>query len=168
MAKRSALGFVRPHLLALAPYEAVDPQDVLAAEAGMPEAQTAKLNANENPYGPSPRVAAMMSGLDHLHIYPDHGQVTMRTALAKHLGVDGSQVVVGNGSDEIIDLLFRCTLGPGEAVVNCEPTFGMYEFTAQVCGGRTITPILTDGYRTRADPAETCINNSKLSRAQIT
>ena len=151
MAKRSALGFVRPHLLALAPYEAVDPQDVLAAEAGMPEAQTAKLNANENPYGPSPRVAAMMSGLDHLHIYPDPGQVTMRTALAKHLGVDGSQVVVGNGSDEIIDLLFRCTLGPGEAVVNCEPTFGMYEFTAQVCGGRTITVGRDDAFAIDVD-----------------
>ena len=61
MAKR-ALEFVRPHLLSLAPYEAVDPPEVLAAKAGMTEAETAKLNGNENPYGPSPAVARMMQG----------------------------------------------------------------------------------------------------------
>ena len=139
MAKRTPLELVRPHLLNLAPYEAVESPHALAAKAGMPEASTARLNANENPYGPSPKVVAMMSSVDRLHIYPDPGQVVMRTALAKHLGVDITEVVVGNGSDEIIDLLFRSLLEPGEVVINCEPTFGMYEFTAQVCGGTTVT-----------------------------
>jgi histidinol-phosphate aminotransferase len=137
-ARKGPLDFVRPHLLTLAPYEAVDPPNVLAEKAGMPESQTAKLNGNENPYGPSPRVAEMMADVDRMHIYPDPGQVAMRTALGEFLGVPMDQIVVGNGSDEIIDLVFRCVLGPGDAVINCEPTFGMYEFTAHVCGGRTV------------------------------
>jgi histidinol-phosphate aminotransferase len=137
--RKGPLDFVRPHLLTLAPYEAVDPPDVLADKAGMPEEQTAKLNGNENPYGPSPRVNEMLASVNRMHIYPDPGQVAMRTALSAFLGVPKEQIVVGNGSDEIIDLVFRCVLDPGDAVINCEPTFGMYEFTAHVCGGRTIT-----------------------------
>jgi histidinol-phosphate aminotransferase len=137
--RKGPLDFVRPHLLTLAPYEAVDPPDVLAAKAGMPEWQTAKLNGNENPYGPSPRVAEMIAAVDRMHIYPDPGQVAMRTALGAFLGVPKEQIVVGNGSDEIIDLVFRCVLEPGDVVINCEPTFGMYEFTAHVCGGQTVT-----------------------------
>ncbi|MDA0797205.1 MAG: histidinol-phosphate transaminase [Chloroflexi bacterium] len=137
--RKGPLDFVRPHLLTLAPYEAVDPPDVLAKKAGMPESQTAKLNGNENPYGPSPRVAEMMAAVNRMHIYPDPAQVAMRTALGEFLGVPKDQIVVGNGSDEIIDLVFRCVLDQGDAVINCEPTFGMYEFTAHVCGGRTIT-----------------------------
>ena len=137
--RKGPLDFVRSHLLTLAPYEAVDPPDVLAERAGMPESKTAKLNGNENPYGPSPRVAKMIAAVDRMHIYPDPGQVAMRTALGAFLNVPMNQIVVGNGSDEIIDLVFRCVLDPGDAVINCEPTFGMYEFTAHVCGGRTVT-----------------------------
>lgn len=137
--KKEPLDFVRPHLLALAPYDAVDPPDVLARKAGMPESSIAKLNGNENPYGPSPRVADMIAAVDRMHIYPDPSQVAMRTALAKFLNLPKDQIVVGNGSDEIIDLVFRCVLNSGDAIINCEPTFGMYEFSAHVCGGRTVT-----------------------------
>jgi histidinol-phosphate aminotransferase len=137
-ARRRPLDFVRPHLLTLAPYEAVDPPDLLAKKAGMPVSKTAKLNGNENPYGPSPNVAKMIAAVASMHIYPDPAQVAMRAALGAFLGVPKEQIVVGNGSDEIIDLVFRCVLEPGDSIINCEPTFGMYEFTAHVCGGRTV------------------------------
>jgi histidinol-phosphate aminotransferase len=136
--RRRPLDFVRPHLLTLAPYEAVDPPDVLAKKAGMPLSKTAKLNGNENPYGPSPHVAKMIAAVDRMHIYPDPAQVAMRAALGAYLGVPEDQIVVGNGSDEIIDLVFRCVLEPGDSIINCEPTFGMYEFTAHLCGGHTV------------------------------
>jgi histidinol-phosphate aminotransferase len=136
--RRSALSLVRPHLLDLAPYEAVDPPEVLAARAGIPESAVVKLNANENPYGPSPKVAEALAHLGRAHIYPDPRQTAMREAVGAHVGLDPSHIVVGNGSDEVIDLLFRAVLGPGDAIIDSVPTFGMYSFVAHVCGGRTV------------------------------
>ena len=137
-ARRSALSLVRPHLLELAAYEAVDPPEVLAARSGIPEWAIVKLNANENPYGPSPKVAEALAHLDRAHIYPDPRQAAMREAVGAYAGLDPSHVVVGNGSDEVIDLLFRAVLGPRDAIVDSVPTFGMYPFVAQVCEGRTV------------------------------
>jgi histidinol-phosphate aminotransferase len=135
---RRAFDFVHPHLLSLKSYEAVDPPEVLAARANMLESEIVKLDANESPYGPSPRVTAAMPGVPRMHLYPDPAQTNMRNAVAGYLGVEPQQVVIGNGSDEIIDLVFRTVLGPGHSVLVCVPTFGMYEFTAQVCGATTI------------------------------
>ena len=143
-AKRDVLDLVQPHVLALDAYEPVDPPEVLAQRAGIPESQVIKLNGNENPYGPSPKVLEALGKLHRAHLYPDPQQMAMRGAVARFLartgqdGVGPEHIVVGNGSDEIIDLLFRALLAPGNAIVNCVPTFGMYSFTAQVCGGSTI------------------------------
>jgi histidinol-phosphate aminotransferase len=139
MARRRVLDLVLPHLRGLDAYEAVDPPEALAARAGIPESEVVKLNANENPYGPSPRVAGALADMHRIHLYPDPAQVAAREAVARYAGVGPEHVVVGNGSDEIIDLLFRALLAPGEAIVNAVPTFGMYAFSAQVCGGRTVT-----------------------------
>ena len=136
--QRNALSLVRPHLLELAGYEAVDPPEVLAARAGIPAKSIVKLNANENPYGASEKVGQALANLDQVHIYPDPRQSAMRDAVGSYVGLDPAHVVVGNGSDEIIDLLFRAVLGPGDAVIDSEPTFGMYPFVAHVCGGRTV------------------------------
>ena len=135
--EQGALSFVQPHLLALNAYEAVDPPEVLAQRAGIPESRIVKLNGNENPYGPSPKVLEALAHMDRMHIYPDSRQVAMREALGRYVGLEPERVVVGNGSDELIDLLFRAFLGPGDAIIDCTPTFGMYSFTAQVCGGTT-------------------------------
>ena len=139
MAKtRRALDLVQPHLLKLEGYEAVDPPEVLAARAGIPESEVVKLDANENPYGASSKVAEALAALGRVHLYPDPAQVAMRGAVSRSMGLGTELIVVGNGSDEIIDLLFRAVLAPGDAVVNSVPTFGMYEFTTQVCGARTV------------------------------
>ena len=152
MAKPSdAMSLVQPHLLSLAAYEAVDPPEVLAARAGVPEAQIVKLNGNENPYGPSPKVREALANLDRAHIYPDPRQAAMREAIASYVEVGAEHIVVGNGSDEIIDLLFRAFLAPGDAIINCTPTFGMYSFTAQVCGGTTLTVPRDDQFRVDID-----------------
>ncbi|MBM3940521.1 MAG: histidinol-phosphate transaminase [SAR202 cluster bacterium] len=137
---------IRPNLLNLPPYEAVDPPEVLARRAGIPEAEIVKLNGNENPYGPSPRVLGALANLDNIAIYPDPLQANMRRALGRYLGVPADGIVVGNGSDEIIDLLFRAVLGSGDLVVDSTPTFGMYRFTAQVCGGDTVSVPRGEGF----------------------
>ena len=143
---KGPLALVHDHFRTLAGYEAADPPEVLAKQAGVPESEVVKLNANENPYGPSPKVAEALGNLRRIHIYPDPGQTAMREAVGRYVGLAPEYVVVGNGSDEIIDLLFRATLGPGDVVVDSPPTFSMYRFNAQVCGARTVTVPRGDGY----------------------
>ena len=135
---KDALALVQPHVRDLTAYEPVDPPEVLAERAGIPQSRVVKLNGNENPYGPSPKVRKALASLDRIHLYPDARQVAMREAVGRFVSVGPEHVVMGNGSDEIIDLLLRAFLAPGEAVIDCTPTFGMYTFTAHVCGGRTI------------------------------
>ena len=149
--QRRSIDLVLPHLRSLDGYEAVDPPEVLAERAGIPASELVKLDANENPYGPSSKVADALASMKDAHLYPDPAQGAMRAAVGRYIGLAPEHVVVGNGSDEIIDLLFRAVLGPGDAVVNSVPTFGMYEFTAQVCGGRIVAVERDDGFRVDVD-----------------
>lgn len=135
MTRRDVLGFVQPHWRNLDPYEAAEPPESLAERGGVAESEVVKLNANENPYGPSPKALEALNHSARAHIYPDPAQIAMRRALARYTGARPEQIVVGNGSDEIIDLVFRATLSPGDVVVNAPPTFGMYDVTAHICGG---------------------------------
>ena len=70
------------------------------------------------------------------HIYPDPEQRALRAALAEYTGVPAANIFPGHGADELIDLLCRVFLGPGDAIINCPPTFGMYEFDAGLAGAR--------------------------------
>ena len=128
----------RPDLLAMQGYEPIDPTDVQAEALGIPPERVAKLDGNENPYGPSPRALAALADARSYHIYPDPEQRKVRSALAAYLGVDEHLVVAGSGSDELIDLVLRATLSPGDGVIDCVPTFGMYSFSTSVCGGRVM------------------------------
>ncbi|GBD10664.1 Histidinol-phosphate aminotransferase [bacterium HR23] len=126
---------MRPHLLDLQPYEGVDPPEVLAQRLGLPPERLVKLDGNENLFGPSPRVAEALGSFEGYNIYPDPLQRRLRTALACYAGVDPDQVVAGAGSDELIDLVLRLFLSPGEKVIDLSPTFGMYAFCTRVNGG---------------------------------
>lgn len=128
----------RPDLLAMEGYEPIDPTDVQAEALGIPPERVAKLDGNENPYGPSPRALAALADARSYHIYPDPEQRKVRRALAAYLGVDEELVVAGSGSDELIDLVLRATLSPRDGVIDCVPTFGMYSFSTSVCGGRVM------------------------------
>jgi histidinol-phosphate aminotransferase len=139
MAKdRDALSLVRPHLLQVKAYAAAEPPEALAERAGVHEADIVKLNANENPYGASPHVQRALANLGRVPIYPDPEQTAVRQALGRYVGIGPEHIVAGNGSDEIIDLLFRVFLAPGDALINCTPTFGMYSFTAHVNDVRVV------------------------------
>ena len=129
---------IRPHLLDMAPYQGIDPPEVMAQQAGVAIERVVKLNGNENPYGPSPKVMEALAGYSDYHIYPDPQQRQVREALAGYADTTPDRVVAGAGSDELIDLLLRLFLEPGEGVVQFSPTFGMYAAFTQLCGGRTI------------------------------
>ena len=124
---------VRPHLVDIKTYDPIDPPDVLAKRAGVPEEKIVKLNGNENPYGGSPKVAEALANAP-IHVYPDPLQRNVRAALAAHTGFDQSNIIAGAGSDELIDLLLRLFISPGDTVLDCDPTFGMYGFCARVAG----------------------------------
>ena len=125
---------IRPHLADIQTYDPVDPPELLAERAGIPLEKVVKLNGNENPYGGSPKAAAAVADTP-LHIYPDPLQRSMRRALSEYTGMGEDSIIVGAGSDELIDLLFRLFIDQGDKILDFEPTFGMYGFCARVAGG---------------------------------
>ena len=92
---------------------------------------TVKLSSNENPLGPSPRAAAAVAaGIEGMGEYPDDRSEQLRAALATHLGVPPTQVLMGNGSTELISLIARVFLTPGDALLLAPPAFLAYERAA--------------------------------------
>ncbi|MCB2202997.1 histidinol-phosphate transaminase [bacterium] len=122
----------RQHILDLPPYKPVYPLDVLSKELNIPVDELVKLDANENPYGPLPEVYQALSNLDTLHIYPDPESRQIRALLANYHGIDEENLVIGAGADELIDLILRTMVDPGDKIVTCPPTFSMYAFDGQL------------------------------------
>ena len=131
--------FIRPHIQEMAPYEPILPFDVLSNELGIPPERLIKLDANENPYGPLPEVKAALAESDTLHIYPDPESRRIRKLLAEYHQVRESSIVVGAGADELIDLIMRLVIEPGDKAINCPPTFGMYSFDSALNQATLIT-----------------------------
>ena len=120
------------------PYHPVKPFEALSREMGRAPDEIVKLDANENPYGPSPRVPEALARYPWYHIYPDPQQTELREALAGYVGVPPDFILPGHGADELIDYLCRVLLQPGDVVINCPPTFGMYDFDARLSMGRVV------------------------------
>ncbi|XP_062222242.1 histidinol-phosphate aminotransferase, chloroplastic-like [Phragmites australis] len=137
--------FIRLHLRTLAPYQPILPFEVLSARLGRRPEDIIKLDANENPYGPPPEVATALGNLKFPYVYPDPESRHLRAALAEDSGLESEHILAGCGADELIDLIMRCVLEPGDKIVDCPPTFTMYEFDASVNGALVIkVPRLTD------------------------
>jgi histidinol-phosphate aminotransferase len=130
--------YLLPHIAEMEPYTPIEPFEVLSARLGRSPAQIVKLDANENLYGPHPAVREALAAYPFPHIYPDPEQRALRAALAEYTGVPTENIFPGHGADELIDLLCRVFLGPGDAIINCPPTFGMYQFDAGLAGARVI------------------------------
>jgi len=97
-----------------------------------------KLDANENPYGCSPRVNQALASYPHFNTYPDNGQAVLRELLAGYAGIDAKHIVAGHGSNQLIDLVLRLLIDSGDEVINCVPTFGIYSFSTELCGGTLV------------------------------
>ncbi len=129
---------IRQHLESLPPYIPIEPFEVLSARLGRSADQIIKLDANENPYGPLPVVREVLGKLDFPHIYPDPESRALRKSLEEFTGVSAEYLLAGSGADELIDLLMRVMLEPGDYVLSCPPTFGMYPFDAELNAARVI------------------------------
>lgn len=125
--------------------------DSYPAPASIPEMErqlgrpVVKLDANENPYGPSPKVHEALSRCC-LERYPDETSGELRTHLGEFLGVDPERIVCGVGGDEVLDLVLRVFLEPGDEVVDCPPSFMMYELTTAYNRGTVVRVPRGEGF----------------------
>ena len=122
----------------IAPYAPIEPYEVLSERLGFTPEQIIKMDANENPYGLSPRARQALADLRFPHIYPDPESRALRQALAAFTGVGAQSLMAGSGADELIDLILRAYLNPGDKVLISTPTFGMYSFDTLVNTGQLI------------------------------
>ena len=130
-----APGYVR----AIAPYQPGKPIAELAREMGLPESDIVKLASNENPLGASPRVlAAIENVIMELARYPDGNGFTLKTALAERHGVGLEQIVLGNGSNDVLELAARAFLTPQSSAVYSQHAFAVYPLATQALGARGI------------------------------
>src|SRR5213083_1932355 len=131
------------HILGIAPYEPGKPIEETEREYGLHDA--IKLASNENPLAPSERVQrAIAAQLAHLNRYPDGSGFYLRQALAKRHGVGQDQIVLGNGSNELIELIVRTFLKPGDEAVVPHPSFVVYPMIVQAAGGIRVMVMLKD------------------------
>ncbi|MFW5940305.1 MAG: histidinol-phosphate transaminase [Chloroflexota bacterium] len=129
---------VRSDIAAMEPYVPIVPFDVLSQRLGHDPQDIVKLDANENPYGPSPQALDALQRPHYWHIYPDPEAGALRDALADYTGLDRDYLLAGAGADELIDLVLRAVLEPRQVVINCPPSFGMYPFSTAVNMGRLV------------------------------
>ncbi len=128
---------VHPDIRSLSPYVPGKPVEELQRELGL--TRVIKLASNENPLGPSPKAIAALSGVQAtLHRYPDGGAIQLRQAIADRWKVDSDQVILGNGSDEILGLLAKTFLTPGDEAIMADHTFVIYKMEVTAVHGKPI------------------------------
>ena len=128
---------IHSHIASLVPYVPGKPIDELERELGIPRA--VKLASNENPLGPSPKAMAVLVGAAAtLHRYPDGGAYRLRAALADRYKLSSDHVILGNGSDEILGLLARAFLSPGDEAVMADQTFVIYKMEVTAAHGKPV------------------------------
>ena len=129
---------VRRHLVDFGGYAASKSPKTLMRKIDVSLESIIKLDANENPYGCSPRVSQALAAITDINVYPDSGQLELRKLLADYTGVAMGHIVAGAGSDQLIDLILRLFLEPGDEVINLVPTFAMFRFFTELNGGTVV------------------------------
>ena len=133
-------------------YEPGKSIESVAREHGLNPAQIAKLASNENPYGPSPKaLEAAQVAIKQAHIYPDGACLELRSAIAKVRAIDKGAIIVGNGSNEIIELLGHVFLRPGLEVVMGSQAFVVYKLVTKLFGATPVeVPMYNYGHDLKA------------------
>ncbi len=136
---------VNPAVLTQPVYEPGKPIDDVARELGLDPATVIKLASNENPLGSSPQaLRAMKAALDAVALYPDGGCLVLKEKLAKKFQMSPSQIVLGNGSNELIELMGHLFLKPGDEVVMGTPAFIVYKLVTLLFGAKPVEVPLED------------------------
>jgi len=129
-----------PSLAGLAIYQPGRPIEEVAREFGLDPSSLIKVASNENPLGPSPlALKAMQEEAAEMHLYPDGKSFHLKKSLCHHLGIQPSNLILGNGSNEIIEFLGHAFLGPGTNIVVSQYGFAIYTIVARMMGADVIT-----------------------------
>jgi histidinol-phosphate aminotransferase len=136
---------VKPYIAELVPYQPGKPLEELERELGLQG--SLKLASNENPLGPSPKaLAALRGALTAVHRYPDGACFALRSKLADRLDVDPRSLVFGCGADEILELVVKAYVSPGDEVVYAWPSFAMYPIVTRGMGASGVAVPLDADY----------------------
>jgi histidinol-phosphate aminotransferase len=123
----------------LVSYEPGTPVEDVARELGLAPSDIIKLASNENPLGPSPKaLVAMHEAVERAHFYPDGGGFYLREAIAEQFGFQRENVILGNGSNEIIEFIGHAFLRPGDEVITARHAFAVYALMAKLFDARVI------------------------------
>ncbi len=152
---------VHQNIASLAPYVPGKPIEELERELGI--ARAVKLASNENPIGPSPKALAVLSeAAQSLNRYPDGGAQRLRDALAQRWKLTPDQVILGNGSDEIIGMLARAFLSPGEEAILADQTFVIYKMEVTAAHGVPMVVPVKDWRHDLPKMAEAITDRTRL------
>ncbi len=122
----------KPHLTKLSPYPPGKTEEEVRRELGI-TGKIYKMNSNENPLGPSRAViGAIQKAASQVHRYPEASYIELKKAIAQRHGISEKQVIVGNGSDEVLEFVFKAFLEPEDCIVISSPSFLMYEKFAEI------------------------------------
>src|SRR5947208_7541912 len=131
---------IKPNLQNLPVYQPGRPIEEVARELNLPAHEIIKLASNENPLGPSPlALAAMEKALTQLHLYPDGNAFYLKRKLAEKLGVEPANLILGNGSNEVIEFVGHALIQPGAAVVVSQYCFAVYPIVTHLFGAKLIS-----------------------------
>jgi len=132
------MSLVRKHILGIDPYEAGKPIEEIKRQLGLKE--VIKLASNENPLGPSPKaVEALKKNISRVNRYPDSHGFYLKKKLGRYLNLEPSNIILGNGSDELIDIIIKTFVENDEHIITAEGTFLEYEIISKVKGRIVIT-----------------------------
>ncbi len=135
---------VPEHIAAIQPYIPGKPIDELERELGIEH--SVKLASNENPLGPSPKALnAATEAFSTVNRYPDGGGYHLKNALAVKWGVRPEEIILGNGSNELIEMAVRTYLMPGDEAIMATPSFVVYDSAVRAAGGISCNVPLKDG-----------------------
>jgi histidinol-phosphate aminotransferase len=156
--------FIRPNIATMKPYVPIVPFEVLSKKLDRTPDQIVKLDANENPYGPSPKARAALANAPFIHIYPDPDSTALREALARFTAMPIERLMAGAGADELIDLILRVTITPGDVVIDCPPSFGMYPFSSAVNAARYVAVPRRDDFSLDLDAVEAAVRSEPRAK----
>lgn len=137
---------IREDVLAMSAYTPTASLDVFAKRLGFAIEDLIKLDANENPFGCSPKVKEALSNLFGINIYPDPESNQLRDLLSDYINIPREHILVGAGADELIELILQLFIEPGDKIVNCPPTFAMYGFDTPLYYGKVLDVYRNEDY----------------------
>ncbi|HEV2405041.1 MAG TPA: histidinol-phosphate transaminase [Ktedonobacterales bacterium] len=142
---------VRPEIAGIEDYIPGESLEAFSARTGVPVDRLIKLNSNESPYPPSPRVARAFGAFENYNLYPDPDGRALTADISAYVGVAPEHIVLSSGSNELITKLWSAFLAPGESVLLCSPTFSLYTTATTLASAKIVDAPRTDSYEIDVD-----------------